>query len=130
MGDRKFRGERRFQGKNDQYGVHNVYRYKVMFNQPDDIIKLFKDTPFLNGGLFECLDRLTVKPEIRVDGFSDRLDNELNVPNRLFFSDEQPIDINEDFGTKGKTHTVRGLTRRLSGSNCHAQTIKASPSRR
>jgi len=109
MGDRKFRGERRFQGKNDHYGVHNVYRYKVMFNQPDDIIKLFKDTPFLNGGLFECLDRLTVKPEVRVDGFSDRLDNELNVPNYLFFSKEQPIDLNEDFGTKGKKHTVRGL---------------------
>ena len=109
MGDRKFRDERRFQGKNDHYGVHNVYRYKVMFNQPDDIIKLFEDTPFLNGGLFECLDRLTVKPEIRVDGFSDRLDNELNVPNYLFFSKEQPIDLNEDFGTKGKKHTVRGL---------------------
>ena len=109
MGDRRFRGERRFQGKNDHYGVHNVYRYKVMFNQPDDIIKLFKDTPFLNGGLFECMDRLTVKPEIRVDGFSDRLDNELQVPNFLFFSEEQTIDLNEDFGTKSKKHKVRGI---------------------
>jgi hypothetical protein len=109
MEDRKFRGERRFQGKNDHYGVHNVFRYKRMFNQPDDIIKLFKDTPFLNGGLFECMDRLTVKPEIRVDGFSDRLDIELQVPNFLFFSEEQSIDLNEDFGTKSKKYKVRGI---------------------
>ena len=109
MEDRKFRSERRFQGKSDHYGVHNVYRYKTMFNQPDDVIKLFKDTPFLNGGLFECLDRLTVKPDVRIDGFSDRSDNEIHVPNFLFFSEEQPIDLNEDFGTKGKKYKARGL---------------------
>jgi adenine-specific DNA-methyltransferase len=48
MGDRMFRGERRFKGINDHYGVHNVYRYKSMFNQSNDIVKIFKDTPFLN----------------------------------------------------------------------------------
>lgn len=109
MKKRGFRTDRRFQGKNDHYGVHNVYRYKDMFNNPDDLGKAFENIPFLNGGLFECLDRLTAKPVVRIDGFSDRKDNELYIPNYLFFSKERVVDLNTDFGSKGKTYKVRGL---------------------
>ncbi len=43
------------------------------------------------------------------DGFSDRKDNPLMVPDHLFFSSEQPVDLNEVYGTKSKTYKVRGL---------------------
>ena len=108
MGERKFRDERRFQGKNDSYMLHNYFRYRSFFKNPDDILELLKGTPFLNGGLFECLDKETDRIT-RIDGFSDRSDNELHVFNDLFFSGEQTIDLNEDFGTKGKKYKVRGI---------------------
>ena len=46
---------------------------------------------------------------LRVDGFSDRDDNLLHVPNELFFSDEQTVDLNKAYGTKGKKYKVQGL---------------------
>ncbi len=53
---------RRFRGKNEAGRdghrlVHNVYRYADLFRDPDAALRLFADIPFLNGGLFECLDR-------------------------------------------------------------------------
>jgi len=78
--------------KNASYMDHSVYRYENYFNNKDDIESLFKDIPFLNGGLFECLDRKGKDEngqnvEIRLDGFSDK-DVGLKVPNWLFFYDE------------------------------------------
>lgn len=78
--------------KNASYMDHSVYRYENYFNNKDDIELLFKDIPFLNGGLFECLDRKgkdenDQNVEIRLDGFSDK-DVGLKVPNWLFFYDE------------------------------------------
>jgi len=78
--------------KNASYMDHSVYRYENYFNNKDDIESLFKDIPFLNGGLFECLDRKgkdenDQNVEIRLDGFSDK-DVGLKVPNWLFFYDE------------------------------------------
>jgi len=46
---------------------------------------------------------------IRIDGFSDRDDNLLKVPDFLFFSDEKDIDLNKVYGTKNKKYKVRGL---------------------
>ena len=78
--------------------------------------KLFESIPFLNGGLFECLD----KPDkddpqkiLRVDGFSDRDDVSLHVPNWLFFSDERTVDLNAAYGTRGKQYKVHGLVKIL-----------------
>ena len=88
--------------------LHSRYRYKDYFVQPDEIITILKNTPFLNGGLFECLD-VETEPLTRIDGFSDRADNELNLPNYLFFSEKQTVDLNEDYGTKNKKYKVRGL---------------------
>lgn len=70
-------------------------------------MQLFKKVPFLNGGLFECLDRIVAPDEferhksleqrvvvegphkvLRIDGFSERVENPLHVPNKLFFSKE------------------------------------------
>ncbi len=97
-----------------QYMVHNVFRYEDYFQEPDQVInRYFAEIPFLNGGLFECLDipsqKNTTEPEIRIDGFSDNSKNPLSVPNELFFGDFQDVDLNADFGTSRKKYQVRGL---------------------
>jgi len=89
--------------------IPNVYRYEDYFQNHDEALDLLKRIPFLNGGLFECLDQRHGEKVIRIDGFSDRKDNELRVANYLFFSEERKVDLNKDYGTKNKTYRVRGL---------------------
>ena len=104
---RKFRGEGR-----QHYNITSLYRYKQYFKDPDVVLRLFETIPFLNGGLFECLDKPApedAKTILRVDGFSDRDDNPLSVPNALFFSEPQAVNLNAVYGTKNSQYTVRGL---------------------
>lgn len=109
--------------------IHSLYRHKEMFRDPDHVLnEYFSKIPFLNGGLFECLDReLTERdfqrnPELkslvvkegngyvlRVDGFSRRKDAQPIVPNKIFFGGEADADLNADLGTKGKRFEVYGL---------------------
>jgi len=92
--------------------IHNVYRYKDYFKNPQAAIELFSTIPFLNGGLFECLDKEekdNPKTMLRIDSFSDRKDNELVMPNFLFFSEKKHVDLNRNYGTKNKQYEVRGL---------------------
>ena len=49
------------------------------------------------------------KTILRVDGFSDRDDNPLSVPNELFFSEPQAVNLNAVYDTKNSRYTVRGL---------------------
>ena len=104
---RKFRGEGR-----QHYNITSLYRYKRYFKDPDAALHLFASIPFLNGGLFECLDKPDpddAKTILRIDGFSDRDDNPLSVPNELFFSEPQAVNLNAVYGTKNSQYTVRGL---------------------
>ncbi len=104
---RKFRGEGR-----QHYNITSLYRYKRYFKDPDAALRLFETVPFLNGGLFECLDKSApddAKTILRIDGFSDRDDNPLYVPNELFFSEPQAVNLNAVYGTKNSRYTVRGL---------------------
>ncbi|MGQ4808478.1 hypothetical protein NKDENANG_01861 [Candidatus Entotheonellaceae bacterium PAL068K] len=98
--------KRSFRTQSSNYLVTNIYRYQNLFLKPDEkhVLPLFQQTPFLNGGLFECLDRDATDAErqqydqdksrrrersaIRIDGFSDRDNNPLRVSNQLFFSDD------------------------------------------
>ena len=110
--NRKFRGEGR-----QHYNITSLYRYRDYFIDPDEALRKFETIPFLNGGLFECLDAPSKEDAtkiLRVDGFSDRNDIPLCVPNKLFFSGEQVVDLNAAYGTKGKQHKVRGLIHILS----------------
>ena len=110
--NRKFRGEGR-----QHYNITSLYRYKNHFIDPDEVLRKFETIPFLNGGLFECLDAPSKEDAtriLRVDGFSDRDDNPLHVPNELFFSDERTVDLNAAYGTRGKRFKVRGLIHILS----------------
>ncbi len=112
-GSRKFRGKRQ-EGRDQHYMIHNVFRYADLFSKPGEALSAyFENIPFLNGGLFECLDK-TIKVDgkdraLRIDGFSERHDNALKVPDHLFFAAEQPVDLNEIYGTKNKTYKVKGL---------------------
>ena len=111
--NRKFRGKaKQPKGRDQNYMVHSLYRYERYFKHPKVALNLFETIPFLNGGLFECLDKPgedESEKDIRIDGFSDRKDILLHVPNELFFSDEQTVDLNKAYGTKGKKYKVQGL---------------------
>jgi hypothetical protein len=118
--NRKFRFKRSFQGKNDDYMDHGIYRYEDYFQNREDMLTIFKDIPFLNGGLFECLDWSAKESgtgmEVRFDGFSDK-EVGLMVPNHLFFADEKEADLNIEYGTKNKKYYVEGLLNTLSAYN-------------
>jgi hypothetical protein len=118
--DRKFRFSKSFQGRNKDYMDHSIYRYEDYFKNKEDMLEIFRDIPFLNGGLFDCLDRREAKNgkniKIRVDGFTDK-ETGLSVPNFLFFSGETNVDLNEEYGTKNKKYKVRGLIDILSSYN-------------
>lgn len=113
----------------DKYLIHTAYRYKNDFKDPDAALALFRKVPFLNGGLFECLDKLVTPEDItrdpalsglvvaegkqtvlRVDGFSERPENPMHIPNELFFGDGvDEVDLNDVFGTKNRKYKPRGL---------------------
>ena len=104
---------RKFRGKGRQhYNITSLYRYENYFANSDETLRHFETIPFLNGGLFECLDKEDQddpKKILRIDGFSDRTDNQLSVPNFLFFSEEREVDLNKVYDTKGRRYKVRGL---------------------
>ena len=65
----------------------SCYRYKKQMRVPDKLLSLFAKTPFINGGLFDCLDtwQATGEDSYRIDCFSDNQYKKLSIPNRLFF---------------------------------------------
>ncbi|MDE0325013.1 MAG: Eco57I restriction-modification methylase domain-containing protein, partial [Candidatus Poribacteria bacterium] len=69
------------------------YRYKDQMRDPDKLLELFGKTPFINGGLFDCLDswEATGKESYRIDCFSDNQYHKLSIPNRLFFDAQQGL---------------------------------------
>jgi hypothetical protein len=110
MGDRKFRGKNKNpDGRDQHYGISTVYRYEDYFKVPKETaLNLFAGIPFLNGGLFECLD----KPEekVYIDGFSDTPKNQPVVPDTLFFGAERSVDLSAAYGDDRRTREkVRGL---------------------
>ena len=54
---RDFRSKKDFQGKNKHYGKQYNYRYHDLVKDKKKWQNSFSKTPFLNGGLFESLDR-------------------------------------------------------------------------
>ena len=94
---------RRFAASKSGRDTRNLYRYKNMFQLSEDkILSIFAHVPFLNGGLFECLDKpkdlyLNQKYDILYDGFSRNAAKSTNgnfkyrafVPNILFFNNDE-----------------------------------------
>ena len=87
-------GERRFsKEKNADHRNFAVYRYRDQISAPDELRTLFAKTPFINGGLFDCLDdfKATSDGGSRIDCFSDKHYKKLSLPNRLFFDEDRGL---------------------------------------
>jgi len=114
-GDSLDKRKRGFRG--DGYGTHRgidyLMRYKPHFKNPDAFLeKLNAVVPFLNGGLFECLDDKFNNTYI--DGFSDQMTKgeQLIVPDYLFFGVEEETDLSDIVGISDKKYkqaAVKGL---------------------
>ena len=81
--------------KHSTHRNFSLYRYQSAINDPDTLVGLFAQTPFINGGLFDCLDSEEGLREggYRIDCFSDnaRHSAKLSLPNRLFFDPQRGI---------------------------------------
>ena len=77
---------------NDTHRDFSRYRYRGEIADPDALLTLFGKTPFINGGLFDCLDSFeaTGKGGYRVDCFTDNPAHRrgYSIPNRLFFASD------------------------------------------
>jgi adenine-specific DNA-methyltransferase len=120
---RAFRGKKQPGERYDKnYGITNLWRYEDAFRKADDWIKIAKGIPFLNGGLFDCLDDKSGKKTDNtiLDGFSDREDFGCHLPNDLFFGPKRKVDLSEDYHeedkktARSKRAEVRGLIEILS----------------
>ena len=96
--ERAFASENFFQGKNEHYGIKTLFRdanEKTWFKKShEEVIKLFQEVPFLNGGLFECLDKEDKDGKIYYyDGFSRAKGQKKRafIPNCLFFDPEKGL---------------------------------------
>ena len=92
---------RRFRNGRSDYDNNKLMRYKDYFINPQLFIDLANKTvPFLNGGLFDCLD--DKDNGVYYDGFSDReaIRNALVVPDFLFFGENvgKDLDLSGWFG--------------------------------
>ena len=110
--------KREFRKEKQHMNVTNLMRYENYFKNAQKFIDLVKKVPFMNGGLFECLDYpdSTLKGKqdgdviIYEDGFSDRKYNSLYVPDYIFFANEESVDLSQELDdNKQKNVTVNGL---------------------
>lgn len=102
--------------RSDEHMVHQLWRHARQLRDPDALEKLLRDIPFLNGGLFECLDDRVQKGnspytvEVRIDGFATDPKKQPKLPNYLFFGAAQAADLSEAYGDSSRRReTVRPL---------------------
>ena len=94
---------RKFAKNQNSPDVKSLYRYIELFKISEDkILSIFEFIPFINGGLFECLDKNKTQDGVEnayfEDGFSrnstiknGRWTRRAFVPNKLFFDPEDGI---------------------------------------
>lgn len=110
-------GKRAFHRRGQDVDSSNLMKYENYFKDPKLFIRLVEGiVPFMNGGLFECLDepddpnKHKADFTIYHDGFSENKDNPLNVPDFIFFASDEHVDLSDELGDrKQKNVTVRGL---------------------
>lgn len=112
-------GKRAFRIDGQNQNATSLMRYQRYHKNPEEFVKLIESkVPFMNGGLFECLDHqddeLKGKKGGAVidyeDGFSDRKDNELFVPDYVFFGKDVKVDLSSEYDDKKKRDvTVNGI---------------------
>lgn len=90
--------DRSFSSKNSNtHRVFQNWRYRDEMADPERMSKMFNQSPFINGGLFDCLDSEESRGAggYRIDFFTDPDDPELtaynrsqlSIPNHLFFDE-------------------------------------------
>ncbi len=111
-------------GQSKDYLGHHVFRHEAKFADAKAAESLFNQVPFLNGGLFECLDTEITSQEderkgraererqrliLRVDGFSDQPDKQPHLQNRIFFGGEDAVDLSKYYEKAVRPRNVSGL---------------------
>lgn len=111
-------------GQSKDYLGHHVFRHEAKFADAKAAESLFSQVPFLNGGLFECLDCEITSPEderrdragterqrliLRVDGFSDQPDKQPKLQNCIFFGGEDAVDLSKYYEKAVRPRNVSGL---------------------
>jgi hypothetical protein len=106
--------------RSEDHMVHQFWRHDKLLKDQTAFEKIFRRIPFLNGGLFECLDDRIQKgnssftTEVRLDGFSSDTKKQPKLPNRLFFGrtfeEAYQVNLSDAYGdnTRSKV-TVRPL---------------------
>lgn len=111
--------ERHFRNGRGDYDNNKLMRYESYFKDPQLFVDLANRTvPFLNGGLFDCLD--DKDKGIYYDGFSDseKSIKSLYLPDFLFFIPETDVDLSLWYNDKKKKKAkVRGLIQILKRYN-------------
>jgi len=105
MEERAWSEDKGYPHNSKTYGIKSLYRYedKFLISQ-DEAKKLFQNIPFINGGLFDCLD----KDPVSIDGFSRNEKKQAKIPDDLFFSkEEKTVDLSKYI--PNKEAKVRGL---------------------
>ena len=113
--NRRFRVKGNYRGMNPDYAVNNLLRYEGDFKDggaAEFLTMANSNVPFLNGGLFDCLDD---KPKnLYYDGFSERRESldQLYLPDWLFFGEEvgKGIDLSQWYDdAKKRNVSARGI---------------------
>ena len=105
--------ERRFSKGRSDYDNNKLMRHKELFIDPDLFVQLANQyVPFLNGGLFDCLD--DKDNGVYIDAFTEReaVAKQLLVPDYIFFGEEagKNIDLSDYYGDKKKKKvSARGI---------------------
>lgn len=107
--NRRFVTDRRYKGVSTDYNINNLLRYRSEFKNggADRLLELANSqVPYLNGGLFECLD--DKDNGMYYDGFSERKASleQLSFPDYFFFGEEvgQDVDLSAWYDDKKKNH--------------------------
>ena len=86
---RAFRTQSNRTHRNPTHRDFSKYRYRMLLTDPDGFLDKLKKVPFVNGGLFDCLDDFegVKRGGHRIDVFTDNVaqGRALSVPARLFF---------------------------------------------
>jgi type I restriction-modification system DNA methylase subunit len=110
--ERRIIDQTAYPNSNPDYGKPFVFRYHECFENEEVIKTMFQAIPFLNGGLFDCLDRRkdhNQDIEIRLDGFSTKQSKQAVFPNYLFWGTHS-VDLSDELNTaKAKQTKVLGI---------------------
>ena len=95
--DRGWAFNKGFLENKSTYGIKQLYRHEDKFLiPPEKVQEMFSEIPFINGGLFDCLDKEDENGRvIYIDGFSREEKKQAKIPDYLFFSEEIKTDLSK-----------------------------------